>query len=913
MTAAVEAAPDADTYLLVDADVGASAARAAALLEPVRAGTAGMAVGVLPAAGRRGGFGAVRRLAAAGIRRAADFDARAPLSGQRAVDGDLLRSLLPLAEGFGLETALTVDALRAGATVLELDVAMDHRHTGRSWAGFRHRAGQGVDILRALWPRLTTTRARIGIMVGATVAIIAGALVTGSRWEPWSVAASERPRRVVIFGFPKLGWADVEDPRLPALGRLATSGAIAATSVRTASAEPSTAEGYASLGAGTRVKAGDQAAAAADAGDPLEGGTAAQALSRRTGRPAGANVVVVGSAATERANHGRHLSSAPGALGDALATAGRRVAVVGNADTGVRLPGRPAESRPAAAAVMTGVGVVADGTVSPSLLRHDPELAFGRSADDTAFMAAARRALADDHVVVLDPGDMDRAAEFAAVATPAAAARARRLALAHTDSLLGQIADAAGPGTLLLVVSVDPPGQTWHTTPMVASGAGVRPGYLHSPSVRRLGVVTITDVAPTVLDALSVPVPAGMIGHPLRYHPGSVDLGLLRRVDRDATFREGIYFPITLAYIIFQSALYLLAMAAFSRLGGVGRLGPVLRFVVLVIAAWPLATFVFRAIPGMARLGGPAIAVLLAVDAGIAALALRSGRRPLTPLSLILGATVLLIGADVATGARLQSSSILGYSLHTAARFTGIGNTAFAVLAASAILLAATHVHQAPRRREALVAVACLFALVVVVDGAPSLGDDIGGILTLVPVLSITLLVLSGRRLRARTLVAAGLAAVLLVGAAAAVDLARPVPERTHVGQLVGQLHSGGPATLSTTVARKLSTNLRTYKSVWCWVIIVVALYQLFLLGWAGGWTKLLSPRSALRTGVVATLVAGLVGNALNDSGAVVTALVFVYLGPFLTLLALADERAAGHEPPVLLEVAGTPRLATRG
>ena len=187
--------------------------------------------------------------------------------------------------------------------------------------------------------------------------------------------------------------------------------------------------------------------------------------------------------------------------------------------------------------------------------------------------------------------------------------------------------------------------------------------------------------------------------------------------------------------------------------------------------------------------------------------------------------------------------------------------------------------------------------------------------------LSITLLVLSGRRLRARTLVSAGLAAVLLVGVAAGVDLARPAPDRTHVSQLLGQLHGGGPAALTTTVARKLSTNLRTYKSVWCWVIIVVALYQLFLLGWARGWAKLLPPRSALRGGVVATLVAGLAGNVLNDSGAVVTALVFVYLGPFLTLLALAGERDVGDERPVLLEAgawadsasSGAPPLAARG
>ena len=44
---------------------------------------------------------------------------------------------------------------------------------------------------------------------------------------------------------------------------------------------------------------------------------------------------------------------------------------------------------------------------------------------------------------------------------------------------------------------------------------------------------------------------------------------------------------------------------------------------------------------------------------------------------------------------------------------------------------------------------------------------------------------------------------------------------------------------------------------------------------------------SALRAGVVAALLCGLLGFAVNDSGTVVTALVFVYMGPFVTLLAL--------------------------
>jgi len=73
--------------------------------------------------------------------------------------------------------------------------------------------------------------------------------------------------------------------------------------------------------------------------------------------------------------------------------------------------------------------------------------------------------------------------------------------------------------------------------PLVVTGPGVPHGYVMSPSVKRLGVVTVTDMAPTILDAMGGTVPDGMIGHGFEYHAGNVDLSSLRRLDRDAGFR----------------------------------------------------------------------------------------------------------------------------------------------------------------------------------------------------------------------------------------------------------------------------------------------------------------------------------------------------------------------------------------
>ncbi|HEX2700174.1 MAG TPA: glycosyltransferase [Acidimicrobiales bacterium] len=901
--AGVSASPHADVFLLIDADLGATAAVAGELLTPVLAGEAEMVVAVLPSSGTKGGFGSVRRLAGAGIARATTggFRPRSPLSGQRAVDARLLRSL-PLADRFGLEVGLTIDAVRTGARVVEVDLPMDHRHTGRSVAGFRHRGAQGAHVVRALWPRLTSARQR-ALAIVVLFALLAGtALWSGKHREPASVAATAPASKVVVFGIPKLGWADVGTGAMPVLDGLVRQGAVAATSVRTLAGRPSTAEGYATLGAGSRVRADANAGFAFEADDALEGGTAAEALVRRGGGRASGGVAVVGAPATFRMNEGRHLPSQPGTLGDALRRAGRKVAVVGNADIAPpRLPRRPVLFRPAAAAAMDGGGWVTAGEVGRQLVTVDPSAPFGIRADPGAMHRAVAAALAEADVVVVDPGDMDRAAEFAAVSTPRAAAEARHRALRSTDVVLGEVVRAAGPDALLLVVSVVPPGKDWHLTPMVASGRGVVPGYLHSPSTRRLGVVTLTDVAPTVLDALDAPVADGMIGHPLRYHRGRADLGRLRDVDRDADFREALYFPLTFWFIVLQAVAYTIAVVTGARLASARRTARVLPRVALAIAAWPAATFVLRAIPAVAVLGAGAVAVLVAIDAVLVAAAVRLGRRRLLgPLSWVCGATVALLVADLATGARLQTSSLLGYSYHSAARFTGLGNTAFGMLAATAILAVALHVHHAPRRVEALITAACVLALVALADGAPSLGSDVGGILTLVPVFGLTLLVLSGRRLSWRAVGLAAGAALVVVLLATGVDLLRPPGSRTHLGELAARIGDEGLDPVRTTLDRKVAANLRSFRSPWAWVIAITAAYLLAVLAWAQGWARLLPPRSALRAGLAGVLAAGLIGYAVNDSGAVVTGLAYVYVGPLLTLLVLGRDEPAVRvlEPP---------------
>lgn len=748
------------------------------------------------------------------------------------------------------------------------------------------------------WERLSR-RARAVVTVALTLVVLAVAVVSAAAWEPSSVAGTTSAGKVVVFAMPRLALADLGTGAAPNLDRLVREGAVAATSVRTVAVRPSTVEAYASLGAGARVRARGPAEDAYTATEKIGPTTARQLAALRTGRTVRGDVVVIGMAETIRANESKFRPSLPGALGDALQAAGRKTAVVGNSDTGlVEVDKAAVEHRPAAVAVADGSGAVDLGTVSPDLLRVDTTYPFGVRVAAGKFLTAARAAIAGADVVVLDPGELDRVFAIKATTTEERFETLRLRALRDTDTLLGGVVRALPDDALLIVTAPRPPTSTAELTPTVLWGAGVGHGYLVSPSTQRLGLVTITDLAPTVLGALGIPRPEGMIGHPLRQHrvEGATRLGVLEDQNDAAVHRDEIYLGMAKSFVWFQALAYAVVAMLFSSRRTGGRATAWSVRVLLGITAWPLATFVFRLVPHGWVLGGAAPFVVVLLAAVMVWAAGRSPRHEHSALSRLSFATLAVVALDLFTGAHLQQSSVLGYSPLAAARFTGIGNAAFAVLAASTILWACLHVQHATRRSDALLRVAAVCLVVLVADGGPMFGSDVGGLLTLAPVFGLLLLALSGRRVRARTVVVAAGVMVVAIAVATGLDFLRAPDSRTHLARFVSDVvDGGGQDMVGTTFGRKLSTNLRLLSgSFWRLMIPILAGVLIYFLVFRRGWEHELRDR-ALRVALLAGLGCGVLGFALNDSGVMVFALVASYLAAFVGIVALqhdARERA---------------------
>jgi len=143
LTLAERAAPSG-RILLADADLDGDLARLAAA-------DGDLAIAAF-AHRQGGGFGIAKRAGRTLVRALSGFAPREPLSGQRALSEEARAACFPLAAGFGCEVRMTIDAVRAGLRVSELELPLRHRATGLDAAGFAHRGRQLLDAVLACGP-----------------------------------------------------------------------------------------------------------------------------------------------------------------------------------------------------------------------------------------------------------------------------------------------------------------------------------------------------------------------------------------------------------------------------------------------------------------------------------------------------------------------------------------------------------------------------------------------------------------------------------------------------------------------------------------------------------------------------------------------------------------------------------------
>jgi hypothetical protein len=733
----------------------------------------------------------------------------------------------------------------------------------------------------------------IGVLAVAALSAPAAAAQAGR--------SDDRPGRMLIVSMPGLTWADVAGHDLPALEEFFASAGLADLAPRGVSPRSGPGDAYLTISAGTRA-----ATAASIDGQVLaleeqsSGSSAGEIFARRTGLTPDGKFASLNWPALVQVNAREPYNAVLGLLAETLEREGIGTAVIGNAD-GTDALGSSHERQVALALAGTN-GVVADGALRRDLLRDDPSAIFGVRLDIAAVAEAFRQVWSPQPggrgtVVLVEASDLARTLRYWQMVDAERYATLWAESLSDSDDLFATLMAEVDPSRdTVMVVAPYNRMDSRDLTVAALRVPGGQPGYLQSASTQRPGFLTLVDIAPTVLDTFGVERPVEMEGRPAEVSPSGASLESrierLVSLNEASRFRERLLVPTTVAIVL---TMVLVAAGTVTVLAG--RWGPrwrrLLGFAALAdLAVFPVS-YLARAFD-LEELGVTfywcfVIAAALVVAAAAWAAIARTGR-PWAGLAVVLSVVALVLVGDVVTGSRLSLSAAFGYSPTGNSRLYGISNYSYGQLSAATCLLAAILAARGDGLKGRWAAIAMLVATLVVL-GIPIWGADVGGILAFTPTILVFVAVVLRRRIRPRTVLAAGGATVAAVTAFGLLDLARPAAERAHLGRLFERVGDEGLGPLISIVERKLLANLQvSVSSFWVAAIPVAVGFWFFLVHFRSRplnpvWDRL----PTLGAGLAAALVAAVLGSLVNDSGAIVGGVAATVLTASLAHLVLVE------------------------
>ncbi len=737
----------------------------------------------------------------------------------------------------------------------------------------------------------------------------------------WAVPA-KRASRVILVLAPYLTWGDVTEADTPRIWSIAEKGAVGDINARSRTREvgepPSPLEGALSISAGSWAVPDFTAAAAYSADERYEYGSAGEAYERMTGRSAGdRSIVYLGIPVTARKNLELSSEVSLGILGQTIEDAGGVTAALGNSDVGYAT-GEQRQVRPAALAAMNASGGVHLGDVSQRLIQEDPDAPFGirtnlgafETSLDTLFSKTSQSE--KPALIVLDAGDGYRAVKFSPQVTDEVARGLYVKSLHALDAVVGYALDRMGPDDVIVVASQSPQDANGYEGlgPVIIDGGSYK-GVLTSSSTHRTGVVTNLDVTATVLELMGLSRPVSVLGNSMSSadddRPLAEKITYLSNANAAAIAIDSTKATVLSTYIaltvlvLLAATLVLLRNHNFKRSRRMARLVMALKIALIGVLSFPLATFAMFVFVPRPSSGMAAVTALVATLAGIwvvGELLRRFAGTRIAIASLSLGIMLLLL-VDQWMGAPLSFSTYLGYSPLLAARFYGIGNEGAAILFGASLIGFSAILDEVRGSKASPYLVNLVFPILALVCtvtmAAPMWGANVGVAAWGIVGYGLAWMLFAGRKVTWKTAVVAVVAIAALVGLLVALDFAGIVPE-THLARSLQSAQEGGLGELWTIVVRKAQTNLRVLtRTNWSFILIAV-LGFLGLMRWrpAGDFAATLVENPALGSAITASLVGGLVAYFTEDSGIVIPALIFLYVGVgivWMMLARLADLR----------------------
>jgi hypothetical protein len=558
--------------------------------------------------------------------------------------------------------------------------------------------------------------------------------------------------------------------------------------------------------------------------------------------------------------------------------------------------------------LMDDKGVVNYGEIGQRLLIPDADRATSETTNYDRILNLWQ-STPTPSVIVLELGNLQRLYEEQRSYDQQVFERSKQQVLQELDEFIGKLHASLQPTDQLWlfspIVNQDAWNIRWMFSPLIMSSGGYTGDItsttstfseqmIFSPSTRRQGIVSMYDLAPTILTQLNLPHPAAMIGMPLQRTNKDDALQHLLQLNSDIAqvykLRPQLLYPFV-SYQIVVLLVSLLMVLLQWRNGIRSTTLPLYTLILsplgmllmgwLVKLGWStqglLVFFIFFLIIGS----------WLAVQYSV-----------YTSLVTICALTVMTLFIDGFTGAHAMKSSVLGYDPMIGARYYGVGNEYMGVWIGAAVLGVSAGMHFNKWKKIAAVASGLLFAAILIYMASPSWGTNAGGAITAGVAFGLAWLRLFSRRIQLQVHWGRLLMWVTLFAGAALIGLwllnggGRTTNEsQSHIGRAMDHLLAGRFDLIGGIVWRKLMMNIHLIGvSVWSKALLTSLLVMAVLVmkpagifrRWQHTHGPLMHGLSAIATGAIIALL-------VNDSGIVAAATMMVFVAIPMLLIRLQE------------------------
>ncbi len=719
-----------------------------------------------------------------------------------------------------------------------------------------------------------------------------------------STASANTPKddseKVIMFSLPRTTWKQLLNAQTPNIDRLIERGAVASMSARVLGAAFTQAKGYATISAGARSTAPRPSEASFISENELFNGREGfEQYIFEQGEVSEQNpsALAVGWEIPYRDNKTSLDQSRPGLFSEILKKNGRSIAVFGNADN--CLQDNPLCFDRSIAFLGTNTnGVLKNGDISRALLETNSGSVSEIRIDNDVVSEKAKESIANHDVTAIECSDLERVESFRATSDVDVAEDSFRNALEKCDDLIGDVLQNIDlEKDKVFIFSPSPPLAQEEKVVFIAAGKSVERGYATSATTRIKGAVTLVDIAPSVLSSFSISIPSEMNNTFFDWQPSSESAlerqEYLINMNDQALARENALTHVNWFVVLFFAFVVLFSMLSFSRSRFWKSWATFLSF---TIASIGIATFLIQ--PFMVALSSSLgiIAALVALSCVFGVMLYLVGRKYTNKLAFLLlcGSYLGVLLLDIMFLETLHFNSIYGNATIIAGRFTGVNNQSFTFVAIAMIIFVALFYQLFIRdnssntkfKKYSLVA---LMGIVIIAIGAPQMGADVGGVLALTPIVFIISLLIFEKRINLKSLIISGLVTFMAISIFAAIDLLRPVTQRSHLGRYAQTLIEGEGWL---TIERKLNASIRSFSRII--LVLLLAIAIIFLIYAVFDKSKQVfnaaQDNVAIPIILLGSLLLSFLGAFLNDSGATIPALMSLVLVPMVIVVTLENK-----------------------